>query len=118
MNNGVRQEFVQDHELCLTKACINALGLPEDSEEIQVMNSLKYGFLSCFAKGREDIDKYDEICPKLVEKINKREDALNIYKHFYQGTLQKCVDLIKNGKIVDAYELYKEKFMVMKSEYL
>lgn len=66
----------------------------------------------------EDKKEYYDIAPKVVETLDKREDANIIYNEIYYKVIQVCVRLIEKGKYEEAYKLYKENVLDLQNTYV
>lgn len=55
---------------------------------------------------------------ELVQKINKTEEANNIYTNFYDDIIKPCAKLVEEGNLEDAYEKYITKAKQMIAEYM
>ena len=67
---------------------------------------------------KEDKKHYYEIAPKVVEKLNKEDNANNIYQEIYYKIIQVCVRYIEYGKYKEAYELYKSNILDLENRYV
>jgi len=52
------------------------------------------------------IAEYYALAPRIVDMIDKREDAGAIYDDLY-GVIRQCVELVKTGQYKAAVEVYK-----------
>ena len=66
----------------------------------------------------DDKEYYYKIAPKIVEAINKKENAEKIYETIYYYVVKNCVDLIEKGKYRKAYEVYKSVVIRLEEKYL
>lgn len=97
----------EDDPCFLTSACVRARGLPDDCEELTVLRRYRDDYLRTRAGGEEAIREYYEIAPGIVNRINQREDADTIWNSVYEETILPCVAMIREGRMEDAFELYK-----------
>ena len=67
---------------------------------------------------KEDKMHYYEIAPKVVESINKLENANKIYEDIYKKVIQVCVRLIEIGKYDIVYDLYKNSVLNLENTYI
>ena len=55
----------------------------------------------------EDIDTYYSIAPKIVQAVNTRPDASNIWEAVFVDCIQPCVELCETLQYSKAHTLYK-----------
>lgn len=91
----------------LTTACVEARNLPDDCEELQTLRMFRDTYLSNREGGKEDIQEYYAMAPQVVERINHRSDAKEIWNRVYENLVVPCVRMIKDGMMEETYRLYK-----------
>ena len=91
----------------LTSACVQARGLPDDCEELTVLRQYRDGYLRHRPGGAEEIREYYRIAPRIVETVNARENAGEIWNRVYEEMVLPCVRMIRSGAMEDAFRLYK-----------
>jgi len=57
--------------------------------------------------GKDEIQEYYKIAPQIVESINAKENAKEIWNSVYEEMVLPCVRMIKSGNKEDAFRLYK-----------
>ena len=67
---------------------------------------------------KEDKKEYYEVAPKVVETLDARSDADNIYQEIYYKVIQVCVRLIEYGKYNEAYEIYKNNVLELQERFV
>ena len=92
----------------LTSACVQARGLPDDCEELTVLRRYRDGYLRHCPGGEEEIRQYYAIAPQIVEAVNARKDAAEIWARVYEEMVLPCVRMIQSGSMEDAFRLYKD----------
>ncbi len=92
----------------LTTACVEYKGLPDDCRELTAMRKCRDEWLVNQPGGRDEIDEYYRIAPRIVERIKARSDANDVLETLYQEYILPCVDAVEAGETVKAYELYKQ----------
>lgn len=102
----VEPEKKDDSGCYLTTACLRALrsDFDDNCEELTILR----GFRDSFVRERhpEAIKEYYRIAPGIVGEIQKRANHQEIFETIYRELVEPCVALIKEGHLVDAYELY------------
>ena len=91
----------------LTSACVQARGLPDDCEELTVLRRYRDGYLLHRTGGEEEVREYYAIAPQIVEAVNAKENAGEIWNRVYEEMVLPCVRMIRSGAMEDAFRLYK-----------
>ena len=102
----------------LTSACVRARGLPDDCWELQALREYRDSYLRNRPGGPEEIEEYYRIAPKIVEAVNARPDAREIWEKVYRQMVFVCVNLIQTGKFEKAHEAYRTYTMSLAEEVL
>ena len=102
----------------LTSACVKAKGLGDDCDELTCLRNFRDNYLRNIENGQEEIDSYYAIAPEIVDRINQREDAQELWDSVYTELILPCVDYINSLENEKAYELYKNYTLKLKSELL
>jgi hypothetical protein len=66
------------------------------------------GYLRHRPGGEEEIREYYRIAPRIVETVNARENAGEIWNRVYEEMVLPCVRMIQSGAMEDAFRLYKD----------
>ena len=91
----------------LTSACVEARGLPDDCEELSLLRQYRDSYLRRRPGGTEEIREYYRIAPRIVEAVNAKENAGEIWDRVYEEMVRPCVRMIRAGAMEDAFRLYK-----------
>ena len=105
-----RETHYDDHNddgCFLTSACVKAKGLPDDCEELQILRKYRDGWLRSTNNGEQEIRDYYRIAPEIVNAINERPDAQNVWETVYRDLVLPCVELIKADQYEKAFDTYK-----------
>ena len=99
----------------LTTACLKHMPNSFDDKcyELEMLRWFRDIFVT-----KDDKEYYYKIAPKIVETINKKENAEKIYETIYYYVVKNCVDLIEKGKYRKAYEVYKSVVIRLEEKYL
>ena len=84
-----------DDSCYITTACIRARRLPDDCEELTLLRQFRDSYMRTQPEGEKDIREYYRSAPALVERINAREDAAQIWSVIYEEMILPCVELKK-----------------------
>ena len=101
----------------LTSACTFSKGLPDDCYELETLRSYRDNWLTETEDGKELINQYYEVAPKIVSIINEKENKKDIYEMIYSKMIKPCVELIEQGKNEECLCLYKEMTLYFKKLY-
>ena len=102
----------------LTSACVCAMGLTDDCEELQLMRALRDKRKLYDNAFIDLIKEYYVIAPQIVSAINKRSDSATVYHDIYNSLVRPCVDAIKQNNEREAIALYIDKVLMLKNQYL
>lgn len=91
----------------LTTACVDAMGMADDCWILETARKFRDTFMSQTPEKAAEISEYYEIAPKVVEGINKRQDANKIWKRFFWGDIVPFVHAIGKNELEKAHDLYK-----------
>ena len=94
----------------LTTACLCARGklFDDNCYELTLLRHFRDFYLAKQPQGRQEIDYYYQVAPKIVSAINKDNNAQEIYHRLYLKMIVPVVKLIENGKKELAYQHYKK----------
>jgi hypothetical protein len=101
----------------LTSACVYANGLPDDCYELETLRRFRDGWLAIQEGGKELIQRYYIVAPKIVSAINELTDRKEIYNRIYETMVLPCVKLIEEGKNEETMQLYRKITEELESEY-
>ena len=107
-----------DSSCFLTSACVVAMGLPDDCYELTTLRNYRDTYLKNTEGGQRDICKYYEVAPRIVEEINKHDDAVSIWHRIYDELVMPCVKLIEAGQNAEARKAYTEYTKTLELSYL
>lgn len=91
----------------MTTACVEHRGLPDDCHELTTMRYMRDEWLAKQPGGQAEIDEYYAIAPGIVERINMRDDAGDVWERLYQEYILPCVAAADAGEFEKAHEVYK-----------
>ena len=91
----------------ITTAVCSTIGKNDDCYELMTYRSFRDNWLSKTIKGREKIETYYSIAPKIVAEIDKKSNSSDIYKFLWDKYLSKGLILLENKRYVEAIALYE-----------
>ena len=101
----------------LTTACVEAKGLPDDCEELETLRWFRDNWLRQQPDGEAAIQRYYEIAPQIVEKINGLPDAQKQWERMYSEQVCPCAETIRSGKNEEAFMLYSAWVKELDAQY-
>lgn len=102
----------------ITSATLLTLKGTDDCYELTKFREFRDTFLMLEPDGRDLIQEYYAIAPKIVEKIDSLTDATKIYQGIYNEYLKKCLDFIECNQMVACKQLYVSMVMDLSNKYL
>ena len=102
----------------LTSACVRAKGLPDDCYELQTLRYFRDTYLKATEEGQEEVRRYYDIAPLLVDRINRMETAELIYENIYNRLIIPCIKLIEAGNNAECYRMYQSYTQKLCDEFL
>jgi len=100
----------------ITTACTQARGLPDDCLELTTLRVFRDEYILGLAKGREMVKVYYENSPAIVEAINAREDAPQIYDELYE-IICRCVRDVQNKEYERAFQTYVQMVIELRNRF-
>ena len=101
----------------LTSACVEAMGLPDDCDELNTLRSFRDGYLRNIPGGAAVIAEYYRVAPAIVLSINQQKNAQSIYESIYRTVVLPCVSLIELGDNTSALQLYRKTILEYKTRF-
>ena len=101
----------------LTSACVIAKNLPDNCHELEVLRTFRDSFVLGLESGPDDVKHYYSVAPKIVDAINRLEDATTIWTQIFNELVTKCVGLIDEGQYIQAYDFYKHYIQCLEEQY-
>ena len=97
----------------LTSACVEYLSKPDDCEELTTLRKFRDNYMKSTENGKRLVEKYYEIAPEIVNRINASEKKDKYYQYIKE-VIDKCVEFIGHSEYERALTEYK--FMVKNLE--
>ncbi len=94
----------------ITEATMAGLGVQDDeAEPLQVLRFFRDKVLAGTPQGQAMIQEYEDIAPLVVEAIESRPDAMEIFKKLYTDFIAPAVEAIKAQNFPQALQIYAAK---------
>lgn len=98
----------------LTSACLQHFQneFDDNCEELTILRWFRDNYVT-----KDDIKHYYETAPIIVEAINKIDKCEKIYEYIYEHVVLACVEAIKNGDYIFAYDRYKTSIQTFEEQF-
>lgn len=114
--NGERSD--DDSGGCfLTSACVAAVGAPDDCALLTTLRSYRDTYVRERQDGESAIHEYYCIAPAIVRAINESGTGASEWPKIYD-TAKAAAALIDDGRLEDAFVIYQQMCVELKSKYL
>lgn len=113
INGGFR-----NHLCYITTAVCESLGKPDDCYELELLRNYRDDFLIGENAGRDVVKEYYNVAPTIVKRINKQDNAKDIYAGIWSEYLIPCIQLIEAKKLYDCKEVYSNMVYDLQKKYL
>ncbi len=91
----------------ITEATMAGLGVQDDeAEPLKVLRFFRDKVLAGTPQGQAMIQEYEGIAPLVVEAVQSRPDAMEIFKKIYTDFIAPAVEAIKAGDYPQALQIY------------
>jgi hypothetical protein len=109
---------MEDDNCCyIVSACLDDLGIPRNSQEMQAMKQLtKEHILNSFS-GKRDYVSYGRIGPKIVDSIRSREDSKQVWGNIYKK-LTDVASVVFEGKYEEGHQQYKSLVLGLEKKFV
>lgn len=98
----------------ITTAVCQTFGKPDDCYELTMFRNFRDTWLIKQPDGKALISEYYAIAPTIVERINRCNDAAQIYKSIWRKYLAPCLNFIEIGDNASCKNLYIEMVKTLK----
>lgn len=108
-----------DQRLCyITTAVCQSLGKPDDCYELELLRNYRDEYLLGKEAGTQIVQEYYNVAPTIVKRINRRDDAKEVYNDIWKEYLTSCIQLIEEDKLEDCREVYTSMVQGLQKKYL
>ena len=105
--------------LCyITTAVCESQNKADDCYELKLLRSYRDSYLMSSEEGKAVVEEYYDVAPTIVNHINKRENASEIYTEIYDRYICPCIRLLEQGKKEECREVYTGMVKGLKRQYL
>lgn len=86
--------------------------------DLSVLRDFRDNWLSKQPEGQNENAEYYSIAPKIVDAINARSDANDLWSGIYNNLVKPCVEWICKGDMEQAHECYRSTTRDLADTYL
>lgn len=108
----------KNHMCYITTAVCRNLGKEDDCYELELLREYRDQYLMNQEDGKELVENYYDIAPTLVNRIDKKQDANQIYQGIWETYLSPCIELIEQNKMEECREVYSDMVYSLKNTYI
>lgn len=106
-------------KLCyVTTAVCKSLHKPDHCYELETLRHYRDEYLMHEEGGRELVEKYYDIAPTIVRRIDKNANADEKYRYIWENYLKPCITAIENGELAECRETYIDMVEELQNEYM
>ncbi len=105
--------------LCyITTAVCRSLDKPDDCYELGLLREYRDQYMLESEEGIRTVEEYYNIAPTIVKRIDRQENAAEVYAGIWEEYVNPCVHLIEEGKKQECQELYSDMVRELEKKYL
>ena len=108
----------EDDDCFITAAVYGSFGKPDDCYELTAFRKFRDGWLALQTDGKNLIEEYYDVAPKIVTKINSLSDSAEIYKNLWRDYLAACLKSIEVGDNFTCKKIYVDMVNTLKEKFL
>ncbi len=90
----------------LSTATVDAMGMDDDSWVLTEARRFRDTYMAATPERSEEIVRYYETAPKIVEEINSRDDAASVWKRLFWRHIVPFATEVRRENMARAHELY------------
>lgn len=105
--------------LCyITTAVCQSQNKGDDCYELNLLRDYRDTYLLASESGSRLVERYYDIAPTIVNRINSQEQSERIYAGIYEHYLSSCIEMIEDGKNAECQKVYTDMVLDLQKEYL
>lgn len=106
-------------KLCyITTAVCESQGKADDCYELNLLRSYRDEYLMATPEGRELVELYYDIAPTIVTRLNKEDNAADLYQDIWSTYLNPCIGYIEAEEMEACKARYMEMVLDLKGRYI
>jgi len=92
----------------ITTAVCDSFDKPDDCYELTTLRRFRDEYMASSEEGVKLIEEYYEKAPRIVQTINTRADAADVYRMLFDTYINPCICMIETGKMEECLLHYKK----------
>ena len=113
IQSGFRSRFCY-----ITTAVCESLGRDDDCRELTLLRNYRDEYLVNTTGGKELVEEYYNVAPTIVKRINRMENAGEIYRDIWETYLSTCVSLAEEKKLEECRRVYTDMVNSLRETWL
>lgn len=106
-------------KLCyVTTAVCRSLNKPEDCYELNLLRDYRDNYLALTENGESLVNRYYDIAPTIVKRIDKSADAEEKYHYIWERYLKPCIAYIEMGEKEQCGREYIKMMEELQEQYI
>lgn len=106
-------------KLCyITTAVCKSQHKPDDCYELELLRDYRDRYLMKTPEGAQIVEKYYDVAPTIVKRINKSADAEEKYQYIWEHYLKQCIVAIENGDLEVCGKTYMDMVEELCGQYM
>ena len=101
----------------ITTAVCRSMNKPDDCYELTTLRKYRDGYLLRSEGGRDIVEEYYDIAPTIVKRIDRQDNADEIYRGIWEDYLSPCIRFIEEDRNEACRELYMAMVRDLQKEY-
>lgn len=102
----------------ITSAVCKSMNKPDECYELETFRKYRDTYLMKTDGGRQLVERYYNIAPTIVRRINREKNADKIYLEIWEKYLRPCIRLIETEQNIECRELYTSMVKELEHKYL
>lgn len=102
----------------ITTAVCRSLGKPDDCYELTTLRNYRDTYLLGSGGSTDIVNEYYNIAPTIVKRIDRQENADEIYCAIWKEYLRPCIQMIEQGEYEDCRTRYIEMVNDLRGRFL
>lgn len=102
----------------ITTAVCKSMNKPDGCYELETFRKYRDNYLMNADGGQELVERYYNIAPTIVKRIDRENHSEMIYREIWEKYLQPCIGLIEQEQNVECRELYTSMVKELEHKYL
>lgn len=116
--DSIRGGFKKGIFCYITTAVCRSMDKPDDCCELTTLRAYRDDYLSKTEEGRSIVEEYYNVAPTIVKRIDRQDDADDIYRGIWEKYIEPCICLIREDRKEECKELYISMVHSLEEEYL